>query len=114
MKKCIKVVRGEMKYFIGDREVTAAEFQSSFATKPLDVSADVVEHHTAGFTGYPIKSLAMAVHKDQIEEAAAHDRKLGVATEYSRSGKPILRDAAHRKAFLRAHGLIDRNSFLGH
>ncbi len=114
MKKCIKVVKGEMKYFVGDREVTAKEFQASFATKPLDVSADAVEHHTAGFTGYPIQSVALAVHSSQVAEAQADSVRKGVPTEFTKSGRPILRDAAHRKAYLKAYRMHDANSFSGY
>lgn len=111
MKKHIKVINKAMHYFIGDKEVTAAEFTGSFVTRPLDVNADAVEHHTAGFTGYPIESLAMAVRSGQVAEAAAHDKKLGVPTEYTRSGRPIWRDASHRKKYLKAHGYFDRDAF---
>jgi len=113
MKKCIKVVSGKMKYFIGDREVTASEFTGSFQTKPLDVSQDDVEHHTAGYLGYPIKSVALAVHSSQVKEAQDDSVKRGVPTEFTKGGRPILRDAAHRKAYLRAYGYHDRNSFNG-
>jgi hypothetical protein len=114
MKKCIKVVRGKMKYFLGDKEVTAQEFTGSFVTKPLDVAEDAVEHHTAGFTGYPIQSLALAVSSKQVKEAQEDSVKKGVPTQFTKSGRPILRDAAHRKAYLRAYGYHDRNSFTGY
>jgi hypothetical protein len=61
----------------------------------------------------PIKSIAMAVHPDQVQEAAEMDVKLGVPTEYTEDGRPILRDRDHRRRFMQAHGLFDRDAGFG-
>jgi hypothetical protein len=61
--------------------------------------------------GWPIHSEALGVHPKQIQEAMAADRRDGVPTDYDRAGRPILRDAAHRRRFLRAKGFFDRSGF---
>lgn len=65
-------------------------------------------HDTCG-AGYPIASEALGVHPIQIPEAVATARKLGVPTDYTKDGRPILRDREHRSRFLKAHGFHDRN-----
>lgn len=52
---------------------------------------------------------AMMVHPTQIEEQTQLCRQLGIPTDYLPDGRPILRDAGHRKALARAHHMIDRN-----
>lgn len=65
-------------------------------------------------SGWPIVSDALAVHADQVQEAIADAAKKGVPTEFRKDGRPVLRDRAHRKAYLKAYGFIDRNSFTGY
>lgn len=72
------------------------------------------EHKKRLPRGYPIKSDALAVHPSQREEAMEDARKRGVPTEFLRDGRPVLRDAAHRRAYLKAYGYHDRNSFTGY
>ncbi len=65
---------------------------------------------TCGFgRGWPIHSEAAGCHPDQIPEHIEHDRLHGVPTEYDSTGRPILRDRAHRKRYLKAHGLRDND-----
>ena len=112
MKK--RIVYGKkIKYFLDDKEVSKAEFDSSIRIEPLDVGRTKVEHHTAGYQGYPILSDALAVHPDQRQEAYDHSVKSGVPTEFARDGRAIIRDAAHRRQYLKRYGFHDRNSFYG-
>ena len=50
------------------------------------------------------------VDPSQIPAAMAHDAQMGVPTEYTKTGEPILTSAAHRKRYCRANGLYDRNA----
>lgn len=59
---------------------------------------------------WPIYSDAMGVGVDQIEEARAIARKHGVNTEYLPDGRPILRDASHRRRHAEVFGFYDRNA----
>jgi hypothetical protein len=66
--------------------------------------------HTYG-SGWPMKSIAAAVSPDQVQDAMEIDRRAGVPTEYTKHGEPIWRNPGHRKRYLKAHNLYDRNSF---
>lgn len=59
--------------------------------------------------GWPMKSVALAVHPEQVAEAQAYCRKVGVPTEFQPTGEPILRNRRHRKEVARAFGVIDRD-----
>lgn len=107
----IRKVKGQRTYWVNGKEVSEKEFDrrmnAAKTSKPIARPRGMKR-------GYPIKSCAMAVHSTQREEAMAHDAKLGVPTEYTPGGRPILRDAAHRKAYLKAYGFHDRNSYNGY
>lgn len=63
----------------------------------------------AGGRAYPIMSEALAVHPSQREEAIAEAKRLGVPTEFTTRGEPVLTDPGHRKRYARALGFHDRN-----
>jgi hypothetical protein len=60
---------------------------------------------------WPLRSYAMSVGEGQIQEAIAHDRKLGVPTNYLPDGRPEIRNASHYRKYRRAHGYRDRNGY---
>lgn len=60
-----------------------------------------------------VKSVALAVHPDQIAEAAEDARKRGVPTEFTADGCPVLTDRDHKKRYLRAYGYYDRDAGYG-
>lgn len=63
--------------------------------------------------GWPLTSEAAAVHPKIIPQAMERDKKMGVPTEYTKSGSPIFRDRAHRRQYLKAHNMHDRNGGYG-
>lgn len=65
-------------------------------------------------TGWPLHSDAMGVHPEQVPEEMAALKRLGVDTRYDDKGRPILENRRHRKAHMKALGLVDRNSFTGY
>lgn len=75
-----------------------------------DISA---EH--AGFKthagNWPILSEAAGVHPDQVKEATDHARSLGVPTDFTRDGRAKFESSGHRKKFLKAYKMRDRNCF---
>jgi hypothetical protein len=62
---------------------------------------------------WPIISDAMAVNPEHIGKAKAALKEHGVKTDYTPTGEPILRSAAHRKAHAIAMGFYDRNGGYG-
>jgi len=67
--------------------------------------------HSPG--NWPMVSESMAVAPDQIGEAVAHDRKLGVSVNYDPLGRPVFESAGQRKRYCEAHGVYDRNGGYG-
>ena len=63
--------------------------------------------------GWPFASMAAAIDPEDIPVEQALLRQHGVLTEYTRTGEPIFRDRAHRKAHLRAVGMYDRDAGYG-
>lgn len=114
MRKRIVYGKKGCAYFIGDKGVSKEEFEGSITVAPLEVGKANVKHHTAGYLGYPIKLNSMAVTTHRRKTMMEHLAKKGVPTEYTPRGRPIIRDAAHRKQFMKAMNLIDRNSFTGY
>lgn len=132
MRGVIRDMDGETCYFLDDVQVTKEMYDAYFPSKlfavPVRYTKEEIEEFVKAGTaseitpemkkrlpkGYPIKSVALAVHSSQVREAMEDAMKRGVPTMFTPSGRPILRDAAHRKAYLKAYGFHDRNSYNGY
>lgn len=66
-----------------------------------------------GIPKWPIHSDAAGINPSQAKEAHEHLAKHGVKTEYTQTGEAIFRTRGHRKAHLKAMGLIDRSGGYG-
>lgn len=63
---------------------------------------------------WPMRSDAAGVHPSQASEASEEMARLGVPTRFdSDTGQAIFESRAHRRAFLRAKGMYDRNGGYG-
>ena len=115
MLAVIRRQRGKTVYFIDGYEVTKDEFDRQ-TTPPVTLAEGISgkADKKRRKRGYPIKSVALAVHSSQVGEAQADSAKKGVPTEFTSGGRPILRDASHRRKYLKAYGFHDRNSYNGH
>lgn len=73
------------------------------------------EMHAKPGTWNNHKSLAMAVHADQVQERIEWDRKLGVHAEYVPDGKglalPKFDSLRHQRSYLKAHGFFNKDSY---
>ena len=106
-------------YWIDGRKVTREEYEQAEKTmkrkaeraakkRGLQVTLSGVHK------GWPIVSHALGVHKDQIGLAKKLDRDVGAPpTEYTPDGEPILRDRGHRRDYLKAHQMHDRDAGYG-
>lgn len=104
----IKFVSGEMKFFLGDREVTRAEYDRRMPDKPIE---EPLAAETTGI--WPLVSEAMGVHPKQVEEAYTDSVKKGVPTQFDKMGRAVLTNRAHRKAYLKAYGVHDKSGGYG-
>ena len=63
--------------------------------------------------GWPMVSVAAGINPDQIGEYKEFDKKMGVETDYTPSGDVVFRSRGHRKKYLEAHHMYDRNGAYG-
>lgn len=103
----IVVGRSGAKYFIGDEEVTKEAFDARFPTKTLGVP------HTAAPGIWPMESVALAVHPDQVEAANARAKRHGIAAEYTPDGTCVIADRAARKRLNQLEGTFDKRGGYG-
>lgn len=62
--------------------------------------------------GWPRKSLALMVHPSQAKEYTEDAKYMGVPTYFDPSdGKPVFRSQAHQKAYEKAYGYFNKDSF---
>lgn len=99
---------GNATYRIDGVVVTKKQYDKALPSHPIEVP---LEAHKPD--AWPIVSKALGVHPRQIPEAIEHARRNGVPTEFTSEGRPILRDRAHRKAYLRMQGYHDRDGTYG-
>ena len=65
-------------------------------------------------SSWPMKSDAAGVHPTQVKEASESAAKKGVPTRFeAQTGQAIFESRGHRKKYLKAHGLRDRNAGYG-
>lgn len=71
------------------------------------------EHNPRGAGGdsWPLACEASAVAPFQAQELRDYYKKAGVQTDVDIKGRPIYRDANHRKRALKCRGLCDRDSY---
>lgn len=110
-----------------DAEGVHVTYQTfSYEKRPKSIVVDGKKYHLAcqavyateirgGCHGYPYWSDVMSYHPDQIGEAQEFYRKSGLGDqEFNSMGDVLVRDSTHRKRLLKAHGYVDRNSYLGY
>lgn len=99
--------RGKLRYFLDGKEVGRARYNRA-------MRAAREAHHVVPktFGHWPMASEAMGVHPKSIGKAIEKDRALGAPpTNYDTTGRPIWTSPGHKKAFCKAHGVHDRNSY---
>ena len=109
MTGVIRRIKGKDCYFLDGKQVTKVEFD-----KALDLPLERKPITKQCKRGYPIKSNVFATTSKGVKKAMAEAAKRGVPTEFTPDGTCVLRDAAHRKAYMKAFGYHDRNSFNGY
>lgn len=76
--------------------------------------SEVPRKRSRGNRTWPQHLEALACDPSQIALQREIDKSLNIRdTEYDRNGCPILRDAGHRREYVKAHGCFDRNAGYG-
>ncbi len=78
-----------------------------------DMAAELGQRRPGRCGTWPMKSDALGVAEDQIQEAAEEARRHGVPTEFTKDGRAILTSPKHRKAYAELYGMYDRNGGYG-
>lgn len=107
--KDVIVYGNPTRYYLDDVEVCEEEYRRRRPPKPLELGVPLGHLPDA----WPMTSEAAAVRADQIPQAVAKAKRLGVPTRYTADGKPIFTDRGHRKRYLKAHGLRDNSGGYG-
>lgn len=101
---------GVKSYFIGDREVTQAEWDNRFPSR-LELGKTALPGATT--TGWPLKSVALAVQPKQVDAANARARRHGLKSYYERDGTAVLPSREERKKLCRLEGVHDNSGGYG-
>ncbi len=121
---------GVKSYFLDGVAVEKAMYDAYFPDKLFPVKSEFTREEVEAYVqrrkdgrpairdkqpkrGYPIKSVALATTRKGIAKYRERCVELGVPTDFTPNGCPILRDAGHRRRFLKAFGKHDRNSYNG-
>lgn len=98
---------GEPHYFVDGSEVTEAAFREAFPDRSGDGPIAPVNYNAS----WPVLSDALAVHPDQIPEAAAHAKARGVNIDFAPDGRAILTSAAHQKQAAKLYGYRPKRGY---
>lgn len=79
-----------------------------------DYASEMSGTSLGGCASWPLKSDAAGVHPSQAKEAMQNASNLGVPTQFdSQTGQAVFESRSHRKAYLKAMGMHDRNGGYG-
>lgn len=94
-------------YFKDGQVATREEFEAVFPPKPLGVPA------VAAPSSWPMTSMALAVHPEQVAEANERNRAHGVGVTYDETGLAHVPDRAERKKLLKLEQMHDNHGGYG-
>lgn len=98
------------QFFVDGKPVSQADYEKAFPSR-LDLTSPPGGQLPSC---WPMVSDSMMVHPDQIPEAYEHAKSVGVPTDFTKQGQPILRDPAHRREYARrVERMHDRNGGYG-
>lgn len=63
--------------------------------------------------GWPFACPSSGVHPSQVPAERERLRKLGVRIDFNAAGNPIFESPGQRQAYLRAIGMVDKDSYGG-
>ncbi len=98
--------QGGKTYFVEGVEVTQAEFDAQVLTK--EIGCPGLANNTPKC--WPMVSEALAVHKKQVAQANARNKRHGVHVTYDEKGRAHIPDRAARRDLLRLEALHDNDA----
>lgn len=92
-------------YFKDGEVATKEEFDAAFPPKELGVPGGTRP------STWPMESVALGVHPNQVEAARARNKAAGINVDYTPEGKAVIPDNGARKAILKAAQMHDNAGF---
>lgn len=102
-------------YRIDGRKVSQPEYAREMKKAKrrqarYDAPASVLKKRPGG---WPMKSIALAVHPSQVKEATASAKAKGVPTSFTPDGRPIFTSRQHYRDYQRAYNFYNRDAGFG-
>lgn len=108
----MKLIGTKWHYFLDGKRVTKKVYLKRYPL-PRARKGDIVGG--TPLSGWPMKSEALAVHPDQVDEANERNKRAGVNVEYEPgTGVPTIPDRGERRKLLKLEGFFDKDSFTGY
>lgn len=102
-----RVVYGSTtRYYLGDKEVTRAEYDAAVPSKPIEAGSEVLSGSTSAWQDF--QSEALAVHPKQVKEANERSKRHNLGVVYDAKGLAHIPDRAARKRLLKLEGVHDK------
>ena len=102
------------RYYLNDVEVTEAEYHAKY---PMEVSEPGKAPGGTPTSGWPMRSIALAVDPSQVDEANARNNRRGCAAHYDRDGIAVIPDKNARRELMKIESEVlgftirDRDGF---
>lgn len=100
---------GNTVYWIDGRKVSQQEYEEAFKSLPSRLE-DLLNGNSpmlAQGSGWPMRSIALAVHPKQVEKANERNRRLGLASYYEKDGTCVIPTSRERAKLIKAEGMVD-------
>jgi hypothetical protein len=108
----MKLIGAKWHYFLDGQRVTKKAYLKRYPL-PRPRKGSIVGGTPC--KGWPMRSEALAVHPDQVDEANARNKESGVNVQYEpATGVPIIPDRTERRKLLKLEGMIDKDSYTGY
>lgn len=111
-----KVVYGNpTRYYLGDAEVTKAEYDKAHEKKLGDLigATRTGQLPLIGNQGYPKRSLALSVHPEQVAEARARNERHGIDATYDADGTCTIATREAQKKLVKVSGFHNKDAGYG-
>ncbi len=76
-----------------------------------DHAAEMTGQKSGESRGYPYFCESSGVTVNQIENARQESIRNGVPTDFTPDGRAVIRDAGHRKKYLKSIRMFDKNAY---
>lgn len=95
------------EFYIDGKRVSRRQYRKAFPDQTPGARA------LRGGAGYPKKSVALAVHPDQVKEANDRNERAGIACRYDAEGTCEIPSRAEQKKLVKLEGFVNKDGGYG-